>query len=171
MLGRPVHGSGPGVPDDFAEFGVITTRLIAFAWADSQFRDLLFKEYSDDARGLVQDTMDYVVKWNFKLKIKKNSAPPPLRGANCSCAEFYAEQHKGCNNSNCKADLSLIGCPAFSEPGSGCDTRTECYWHHFPRTVVTVFVPMAPESGDGYVEAAALGAYNDTGEMYPFTCA
>jgi ribosomally synthesized peptide (two-chain TOMM family) len=37
------------------------------------------------------------------------------------------------------------------------------------RSTITVYLPRRPEPDD--VQACALGAYNDTGSAYPFTCA
>ena len=65
---------GPGhhaeAPDDFASFGLVTGRLIALAWHDPAFHGALFSV--DDARNLVQDAMDVVIPWNFRLKFTEH---------------------------------------------------------------------------------------------------
>jgi ribosomally synthesized peptide (two-chain TOMM family) len=65
---------GPGIlaeaPDDFASFGLVTGRLIALAWNDPTFRAALFS--AEDARNLVQDAMDVVIPWNFRLKFTEH---------------------------------------------------------------------------------------------------
>ncbi|MGK3989563.1 BMA_0021/BMA_0022 family TOMM bacteriocin [Sorangium sp. So ce136] len=65
MLGPPRDGTSQP-PDDFAEFGVITARLLAMTWYDENFKEQLFG--SEDARRLVQAAMGIIVQWNFKLK-------------------------------------------------------------------------------------------------------
>ncbi len=60
-------------PADFAEFGVITSRIIALAWSDERFASTLFD--SVDARQLVQDSMDYIIPWNFRLKFSRVPGP------------------------------------------------------------------------------------------------
>lgn len=42
------------------------------------------------------------------------------------------------------------------------------YWRSFPRSEITLHIPLRPETLA--VEAAALAAYNDTGSQYPFSC-
>ncbi|AUX45215.1 uncharacterized protein SOCE26_066960 [Sorangium cellulosum] len=65
MLGPPRDGvSQP--PDDFAEFGVLTARLLAMMWGDEKFKEQLLGER--DARRLVQAAMGVIVHWNFNLK-------------------------------------------------------------------------------------------------------
>ncbi|MCU0682734.1 MAG: BMA_0021/BMA_0022 family TOMM bacteriocin [Polyangiaceae bacterium] len=53
-------------PPDFAEFGVITSRLIALTWYEPAFAAALFA--APDGRALVQDALDFVVSWNFTIK-------------------------------------------------------------------------------------------------------
>ena len=69
MLGRATDDDGQPTddeaPDDFAWFGLVTGRLIALAWADPEFCRKLC--HMEDARGLVQDAMDIIVPWNFRL--------------------------------------------------------------------------------------------------------
>lgn len=60
-------------PADFAEFGVVTARIIALAWSDSDFADRLFA--TPDARQIVQNSMDYMVPWNFQLKFHRVEGP------------------------------------------------------------------------------------------------
>lgn len=52
-------------------------------------------------------------------------------------------------------------------PGPSSDTDE--YWRKFPRSVITLHLPMPPDSAD--VRPIALASYNDTGGQYPFTCA
>lgn len=67
MLGIPRDGvSEP--PDDFAEFGVVTARLLAMAWNDGAFKSKLVN--AQDARGLVQASIGILVHWNFKITFK-----------------------------------------------------------------------------------------------------
>ncbi|WP_437906588.1 BMA_0021/BMA_0022 family TOMM bacteriocin [Sorangium sp. So ce327] len=65
MLGPPTDGTSQP-PDDFGEFGVITSRLLAMTWYDEKFKEQLFA--SKDARRLVQASMGMIIHWNFKLK-------------------------------------------------------------------------------------------------------
>lgn len=67
MLGRGLGGAE--APDDFAAFGLITGRLITLAWTSESFRRSLFS--ADDARALVQDAMDVIIPWNFRLKLRE----------------------------------------------------------------------------------------------------
>jgi ribosomally synthesized peptide (two-chain TOMM family) len=67
MLGA---GTLAEAPEDFASFGLITGRVIALAWRDLGFHDALFA--TDDARNLVQDAMDVVIPWNFRLKFTEH---------------------------------------------------------------------------------------------------
>ncbi|MCP3097294.1 BMA_0021/BMA_0022 family TOMM bacteriocin [Myxococcus sp. K15C18031901] len=48
------------------------------------------------------------------------------------------------------------------------DPDTDVYWKSFPRSVITLHLPLRPLPVD--VQAVALAAYNDTGGQYPFTC-
>lgn len=61
-------GSGAGVeaPADFANFGVVTARLLALTWHNESFSESLFG--TNDARQLIQDTMNWIVPWNFLIK-------------------------------------------------------------------------------------------------------
>lgn len=65
LLGAATDGVSEA-PPDFAEFGVITARLLALAWKDEAFKRRLFA--AEDARDLVQGAMNYIVQWNFRLK-------------------------------------------------------------------------------------------------------
>ncbi|MEZ4295280.1 MAG: BMA_0021/BMA_0022 family TOMM bacteriocin [Polyangiaceae bacterium] len=60
-------------PPDFAEFGVVTQRILALAWHSKEFHTALYA--AEDARGLVQDSMNYIVPWNFSLKFIECPAP------------------------------------------------------------------------------------------------
>jgi ribosomally synthesized peptide (two-chain TOMM family) len=71
MLGRGDRDAE--APDDFAWFGLITGRLIALAWADDRFHQMLFA--AQDARDLVQNAMDVVIPWNFRLRFSEREAP------------------------------------------------------------------------------------------------
>ncbi len=66
-------GADAEVPSSFAEFGVITGRLLALAWTDPAFAERLFD--GSDARGLIQDVMDYMVPWNFQLRFRLVNEP------------------------------------------------------------------------------------------------
>lgn len=70
-------------PTDFAEFGVITARLIALAWSDPVFAERLFT--TPDARQLVQNAMDYMVPWNFQLKFHR------VEGPSCDSDDYWLE--------------------------------------------------------------------------------
>lgn len=70
LLGPAHHAEAP---DDFASFGLVTGRLIALAWHDRKFHDDLFA--TADARNLVQDAMDVIVPWNFRLKFTEYEMP------------------------------------------------------------------------------------------------
>lgn len=50
----------------------------------------------------------------------------------------------------------------------GASSTSPAYWRDFPRSEITLHIPMRPETLA--VEAAALAAYNDTGSQYPFSC-
>ncbi|HET9621349.1 MAG TPA: hypothetical protein VFP84_08295 [Kofleriaceae bacterium] len=144
MLG---HGMlGIEAPDEFGAFGLTTGRVIALAWSDRAFHDQLFA--ADDARQLVQDAMDVVVPWNFKLKFREYevkhlpdpipmpaSASGPIAAAVMVLDQFLSSYH---------FDFS-----------------------HLPFTVIRLNMPDQP-AGDQ--RAIALAAYNDTGAQYPFTC-
>ena len=149
---KPSHGSAEA-PDDFAEFGVMTGRIISLVWGQPFLEKLFFDEDNPDARGLVQGALDYVVKWNFRLKFKRNEKPLPRYPVGSDDTKAYND-----------------------------------YWKDFPRTTVMVYVPANPfakrEDGKGakyleHIEAgdrdaiipAALAAYNDTSDQYPFSCA
>ncbi|HEU4539172.1 MAG TPA: BMA_0021/BMA_0022 family TOMM bacteriocin [Polyangiaceae bacterium] len=67
LLGKATDvGPYAEAPRDFAEFGVITSRLIALTWLEPSFAQQLFA--ADDGRALVQDALDFVVTWNFTIK-------------------------------------------------------------------------------------------------------
>jgi ribosomally synthesized peptide (two-chain TOMM family) len=118
-----VGKDGTVAPPDFANFGVITARVLALAWNDRAFHEKLYA--ADDARELVQGAMNCVVPWNFQLKFEEKK---------------------------------------------GASSDADAYWRpeSFPRSVITVYLPMRPD-GMG-AEAIALAAYNDSGGTYPFTC-
>jgi ribosomally synthesized peptide (two-chain TOMM family) len=65
LLGQ---GTAPGVtaPADFANFGIITCRLLALAWHNRLFHSAFYN--AADARQLIQDTMNWIVPWNFFIK-------------------------------------------------------------------------------------------------------
>lgn len=109
-------------PPDFSEFGTVVMRLVALVWHNKRVREELYT--SDDSRLLVQDALDYVVPWNFTLKVRE-------------------------------------------APGAS-SADDDAYWKKFPRSEITLHVPLRPPSLE--VEAAALGAYNATGSQYPFSC-
>lgn len=95
LLGNPTRNSGAGagdaggpsevnaasglscagaeVPSSFAEFGVITGRVLALAWTDEAFAERLFD--ASDARVLIQDVLDYMVPWNFQLRFRLVEEP------------------------------------------------------------------------------------------------
>ncbi len=68
FLGAATDGTSVA-PPDFSEFGTVVMRLVALVWQSAQVRDQLYS--SDDSRLLVQDALDYVVPWNFTLKIRE----------------------------------------------------------------------------------------------------
>lgn len=80
MLGKGLYAAT--VPEDFAEFGVVTSRLIALAWSDQRFADNLYKHRNDAAR-TIQDAMDYMVPWNFLLKFN------PVPGESSDTDEYW----------------------------------------------------------------------------------
>lgn len=53
-------------PPDFAEFGVITSRLVALVWSDASVASAIYE--ADDGRAIVQDALDCVIPWNFTIK-------------------------------------------------------------------------------------------------------
>jgi hypothetical protein len=144
MLGRGMIGIE--APDEFASFGLTTGRVFALTWSDQKFHDALFA--ADDARQLVQDAMDVVVPWNFKVKFREHAvatAPPHLENAQP---------------------------PAPSEGPLGLVLDGFLSTLHFdveklPFTMIRLNMPEQPE---GAQRAIALAAYNDTGDQYPFTC-
>lgn len=140
MLGPPKDGVTQP-PDDFAEFGVITARLLAIAWNDKSFADDLAAP--DDARGLVQASMGIIVHWNFKLKFSF-----------LEWDEFW------------KDVLPPAGQPRNSIPARVVlPARVTIP----PRVAITVNMPQEPP--ERAIWPIALAAYNDTGPQYPFTCA
>jgi ribosomally synthesized peptide (two-chain TOMM family) len=60
-------------PPDFADFGVITSRVVALSWADKKFAHALFD--NADASPLIEEAMDYIIPWHFKLKFNLVSGP------------------------------------------------------------------------------------------------
>lgn len=145
-------------PPDFAEFGVITSRFIPLAWNNDQTRigqnsyvsgatpdDEPHASFSD-ARVYIQGVLDYLVKWNFRLQFQFANEPVP---------------------------------PYPPHPENAADPATQeykDYWNHrFPRSIITVNVPLVPyaetDVAPELVRAAALAAYNDTSDQYPFSCA
>jgi ribosomally synthesized peptide (two-chain TOMM family) len=68
LLGAATDGVSQA-PMDFGEFGTVTMRLVALVWENSSVREQLYS--TDDARLLVQDALDYVVPWNFALRIRQ----------------------------------------------------------------------------------------------------
>lgn len=148
MFGLPTdpgHSAQP--PDDFAQFGVITARLLAMTWQkakdkdkdkvcgfdkDKSFAEQLYE--SDDARMLVQSSIGVVVHWNFKLKFRHMPW-------DCfwDCLDYTNE---------------------FKYPEK---------YKAPPRAAITVHLPVKPDQEA--VWPIALAAYNDTGPQYPFTCA
>ncbi|WP_437317637.1 BMA_0021/BMA_0022 family TOMM bacteriocin [Sorangium sp. So ce385] len=65
LLGAATDGKSQA-PDDFANFGVITSRILAMTWAHQEFAKELFA--SNDARDLVQKSLSIIVPWNFRLR-------------------------------------------------------------------------------------------------------
>jgi ribosomally synthesized peptide (two-chain TOMM family) len=122
--------TGVAAPADFSNFGTVTSQVLALAWHNKTFHSAIYR--ADDARQLIQDTMNWIVPWNFFIKFKE-----------------------------------------VPGPGSTADE----YWASFPRSIITVHMPMKPDKEslhrnevDHTVEAVALAAYNGTGSQYPFTC-
>lgn len=72
LLGAPLQ-DGIQAPPDFGAFGVVTSKLLALAWHNGDFRKALYAAH--DARSLVQGTMDVLVDWNFLLKFKEAPGP------------------------------------------------------------------------------------------------
>jgi ribosomally synthesized peptide (two-chain TOMM family) len=70
LLGRSPLATAP---DDFANFGVTTMRLVALTWANDSFSKELYA--AKDARGLIQDALDVLVPWNFQLQLGKFNHP------------------------------------------------------------------------------------------------
>jgi ribosomally synthesized peptide (two-chain TOMM family) len=67
LLGKATEADPySAAPPDFAEFGVMTSRLIALTWVEPAFAATLFA--APDGRALVQDALDFVVTWNFTIK-------------------------------------------------------------------------------------------------------
>jgi ribosomally synthesized peptide (two-chain TOMM family) len=120
LLGATTSDAEAAPPANFAEFGVLTSRIIARTWTDDDFAKALYSK--DDSRSFIQDSMTCVIPWHFNLR------------------------------------LSLA-------PGES--SVSEDYWTSFPRSVITVHLPMQPALD---VEPVALAAYNAGGAMYPFTC-
>jgi ribosomally synthesized peptide (two-chain TOMM family) len=65
LLGKATDGKSLA-PEDFANFGVMTSRLLAMTWYDQEFANDLFQD--DDARDRVQKSLNIVIPWNFRLK-------------------------------------------------------------------------------------------------------
>ncbi|XXY45219.1 BMA_0021/BMA_0022 family TOMM bacteriocin [Sorangium sp. So ce269] len=65
LLGAATDGKGQA-PDDFANFGVTTSRILAMTWANQEFAKELFA--SKDARDLVQKSLSIIIPWNFRLR-------------------------------------------------------------------------------------------------------
>ena len=124
LLGQ-AQEEGIEAPDDFGNVGLITARLIALIWQDEVTRKAVYAV--DDARALVQDTMDFIFPWNFRLK-------------------FVEAKVKGFQKS----------------------TTADPYWEAFPRSEITLHLPMPPDDPDS--KAVAIASYNATGGQYPFTC-
>ncbi len=72
MLGQPTNEYSEA-PPDFAAFGVVTSRILALAWLKDDYRAMLYA--AEDARQLVQDSMDCIIPWNFTLKFKEFPLP------------------------------------------------------------------------------------------------
>jgi ribosomally synthesized peptide (two-chain TOMM family) len=137
MLGRGLLGAD--APEQFAAFGLTTGRVIALAWSDPTFHDALYR--ADDARQLVQDAMDIVVPWNFRLKFREYEVK-------------HTKPHPGL------AELDGLELDRFL-------SSVHFDVDKLPFTVIRLNMPEKPE---GAQRAIALAAYNDTGAQYPFTC-
>jgi ribosomally synthesized peptide (two-chain TOMM family) len=72
LLGAATNGTSEA-PPDFAAFGVITSRLLALAWSDPEFHEQLYAP--GDRKELVQQAMNYIVQWNFRLMFKEHKVP------------------------------------------------------------------------------------------------
>lgn len=72
LLGK---GMIPGIaaPTDFANFGIITCRILALAWHNKHFHTALYRAH--DARQLIEDTMNFIVPWNFSIKFYEAPGP------------------------------------------------------------------------------------------------
>lgn len=68
LLGAGI-GSGVEAPTDFANFGIVTCRVLAMTWHDPTFSAALFQ--AADARQLIQDSMNWIVPWNFFIKFQQ----------------------------------------------------------------------------------------------------
>ncbi|WP_437715164.1 BMA_0021/BMA_0022 family TOMM bacteriocin [Sorangium sp. So ce448] len=95
MLGKATDGVSEA-PDDFAEFGVITARILALTWFDQAFARKLYD--AEDARPLVQASMGVVVRWNFRLKFcyldwEQFWAPSPLLMPPRTTITVYVPKH------------------------------------------------------------------------------
>jgi ribosomally synthesized peptide (two-chain TOMM family) len=77
-------------PPDFAEFGVVTSRILALAWADTGFRSQLYA--ATDARTLVQGAMDYLVPWNFTLQFKEYKSPGGRTSAHLLSTAYWKQE-------------------------------------------------------------------------------
>lgn len=75
LLGQGLAGAV--APADFSNFGIITCRVLALAWHNVAFRRALYQ--AEDARQLIQDTMNYIVPWNFFIKFIEASGDSSTR--------------------------------------------------------------------------------------------
>ncbi|HEU4410483.1 MAG TPA: BMA_0021/BMA_0022 family TOMM bacteriocin [Polyangiaceae bacterium] len=74
LLGKAIEADPfVSAPPDFAEFGVITARLVALVWADPAVAGALYA--ADDGRAIVQDALDVVIPWNFTVKFVEAPGP------------------------------------------------------------------------------------------------
>ena len=79
----------PGAPPSFAEFGIVTGRIIAATWRNRAYGELCFNASPAQTVQVINNSMDYTYPWNFAMKFEQHD-PAPSPDDEAEFEEYWA---------------------------------------------------------------------------------